>query len=129
MPRRVTVDTTEAQSFEPTKPGPYSMNVDEIGDPEKSKNDNLMVWVHFAFNDPKLAKLCGRVSKAYVLEGPGAGFFREFWKAATKEDIPVDTKVDVDLDLAVKKQVVVDVGNEEYEGRLRNSVNRVAAAA
>lgn len=135
MPRRVTVDTTQAQSFEAVKPGPYQMLVDEITNPEKSKpstknpNGLLGVIVYFAFNDPEIARKAGRVQRWYALEGSGAGFFREFWKAATREDIPMDSKIDVDLDLAIQKKVVCTIGNEEYEGRLQNSLERVASAA
>lgn len=128
--RRAVIDTTEAQGFEPTEPGPYQMKVDEIEDPGPSKEKGTLgTWIYFAFLDPTIARKCGRVRKFYTLQGKGAGFFREFWKAATGEDIPLGQQLDVDLDLAVGRPVIVNVGNEPYEGRLQNSVERVAAAA
>lgn len=131
--RKLTIDATEAQSFEATEPGPYPMTVDEISDPAKSSDPNssgnLYVWVYFAFADPTLAKKCGRVRRAYPIEGKGAGFFREFWKAATGEDIPIGETLDVDLDQAMGASVLVNVGNEDYQGRAQNTVEKVAAAA
>jgi len=127
--RRVTVDTTEAQSFEATEPGPYTMVVDEIEDPTPSKEKATLggFW-YFHFADPTIAKKCGRVRRWYPIEGKGAGFFRELWKACTGEDIPMDTKIDVDLDDALGRTVIASVGNEEYEGRLQNTIEKVVAA-
>ena len=128
--RRATIDTSEAQSFEATEPGPYPMLVDEIEDPGPSevKGTNGS-WVYFTFQDPAIARKCGRVRKFYTLQGKGAGFFREFWKAATGEDLPIGTAaIDVDLDDGVGRPVIVNVGNETYEGRLQNSVERVTSA-
>lgn len=128
--RRATIDTSEAQSFEATEPGPYQMLVDQIDDPAPSEQKGTNgTWIYFKFQDPALAKKCGRVRKFYTLQGKGAGFFREFWKAATGEDLPVGQQaIDVDLDMGVGRPVIVSVGNETYEGRLQNSVERVAAA-
>jgi hypothetical protein len=129
--RRATIDTTQAMSFEATAPGPYLMKVDEIEDPKPSAGETKAVGtiIYFAFEDPNLARQCGRARRWYALEGKGAGFFREFWKAATGEDIPLNEKLDVDLDDAVGRSVMVNIGNETYEGRLQNSVERVAAAS
>lgn len=135
MPRRVTVDTTEAQSFEPVEPGPYPLLVDEITDPEKSKPseknpEGLLGCIsYFTFQDPSIARHAGRVQRWYALEGKGSGFFREFWKAATGEDIPIDSRIDVDLDDAIGRPVVGDIGNEERDGRMYNVLNRVTAAS
>lgn len=129
--RRAVIDTSEAQSFEAVEPGPYQMTVDEIEDPAPSEVKGTNgTWVYFAFQDPALAKKAGRVRKFYTLQGKGAGFFREFWKAATGEDLPIGTQgIDVDLDDGVGRPVIVNVGNETYEGRLQNSVERVASAS
>jgi len=128
--RRATVDTSEAQSFEAVEPGPYQMLVDEIEDPGPSEVKGTNgTWVYFAFQDPALAKKAGRARKFYTLQGKGAGFFREFWKAATGEDIPIGATIDVDLDDGVGRPVIVQIGNETYEGRLQNSVERVSAAS
>ena len=131
MVRRATVDTTQAQSFEATEPGPYQMVVDEIEDPAVSqKSGSTGMWVYFKFADPTVQRRAGRVRKWYALNGEGSGFFREFWKAATGEDIPMGSDAfDVDLDDAQGRSVIVLVGNETYEGRLQNTVERVSAAS
>lgn len=128
--RRATIDTTEAQSFEATEPGPYPMVVDEIKDIGPSEDKGTIgTWIYFKFQDPALQKKCGRVRKFYTVQGAGAGFFREFWKAATGEDLPIGQKgLDVDLDDAVGRPVVVVVDNREWQGRMQNEVGRVAAA-
>lgn len=130
MPRRATVDTTQAQSFEAVEPGPYPMTSDEIEDPAPSKEKGTKgMFVYFAFQDPALAKKAGRVRRWYPIEGKGSGFFRELWKALTGEDLPMGTSIDVDLDDGVGRPVIVNVGNEEYEGRLQNTVEKVVAAS
>ncbi len=128
-PRRVAVDTSEAMSFEATEPGPYQMLVDSIEDPKKSKGGkgpNGMM-VHFAFQDPAIAQECGSVQRWFALEGKGTGFTRELWKAATGEDLPKEAALDIDLDDAVGRPVLVDITNETYEGRLQNAANRITA--
>lgn len=128
--RRATVDTSEAQSFEAVEPGPYPMLVDEIADPGPSEQKGTNgTWVYFKFQDPAIALKAGRARKFYVLQGKGAGFFREFWKAVTGEDLPLGGPIDVDLDDGVSKPCIVLIGNETYEGRLQNSVERVSAAS
>lgn len=128
MVRRATVDTTEAQSFEAVEPGPYRMVVDEVGEDETSNAGNPGFWVYFRFEDPTIQRRAGRVRKWYSISGKGSGFFRELWKAATGQDIPMATQIDVDLDDLNERPVVINIGNKEYEGRLQNEVERVAAA-
>lgn len=133
--RRVTIDTTEAQGFEPIEPGPYQMKVETITDPEKSKPSQknpqgvLGLTVTFRFVDPNFARHNGDIDRWYAVAGKGAGFIREFWKAATGEDIPLDHQFDVDLDTALGRVVICQVGNESFEGRLRNRVERVVAVS
>lgn len=124
---RLTIDTTEALSFEPTEPGPYEMTVDKIEGPEKGDNSTY-VWVYFQFDDPAVQKKCGHVRRAFPIDGKGAGFFREFWKAATGQDIPLNSKIDVDLDDAIGRPVIVTIGNREYNNKLQNEVEKVTAA-
>jgi hypothetical protein len=126
--RRATIDTSEAQSFEATEPGPYHMVVDEIQDPGPSEDKGTFgTWVYFRFQDPALQRKCGRARKFYTLQGKGAGFFREFWKAATGEDIPAGSTIDVDLDNGVSRPVIVHIDNGEWQGRMTNEVGRVVA--
>lgn len=121
---RVTIDTSEAKSFELAEPGPYEMSVAAISEPKKGANSTY-VEVQYAFSDPKMDQQCGKIFRNYPITGKGAGFFREFWKAATGEDIPVGTQIDVDLDNAIGRPVIVDVGHESYEGRTRNAAQKV----
>jgi hypothetical protein len=56
----------------------------------------------------------------FPITGKGAGFFREFWKAATGEDIPLKAQIDVDLDDAVGREMIANVTHSEFQGRKRN---------
>jgi hypothetical protein len=132
MPR-VTIDTTEAQSFEAVEPGPYGMTIDRVDQKEagsSAKNPGApMIEVHFAFDDPAIAKKAGTVFRNYMLAGKGAGFTREFLKAVTGEDFPIGEVLDFDTDDLTGKHLIVQIGNREYEGRLQNEAERVVAAA
>lgn len=132
MPR-ITLDLSEARSFEPTEPGPYPMVVDSIDGPSKSKpsekNPNGVngVTVTFKFQDPELDRKCGSVIRWYGIEGKSSGFFREFWKAATGEDIAIGEVLDIDTDDAIGRPVTVEIENEEYEHKLQNRAAKVTA--
>lgn len=127
MPR-LSLDLREARSFEPTEPGTYPMLVESIEDPKPSKEKGTLgVTVHFKFQDPSLDQKCGTVMRWYAIEGKGSGFFREFWKAATGEDLPIGEQFDIDTDDAIGRPVIVQISNEAYEGRMQNRVERVAA--
>lgn len=124
---RMTVDTTQAKSFELVEPGPYEMTVKGIGEPKKGPNATT-VEVEFAFQDPKLDQSSGTIRRQYPIDGKGAGFFRDFWKAATGEDIPIGQKLDVDTDDAIGKPVIVNVEHREYEGKKYNEAKSVTSA-
>ena len=134
MPR-VTIDTTEAQSFEAVEPGPYPMTIDSA-DPTKSKGSEKappqnMLNVGFAFEDPSLAKKAGKVFRNYMLEGKGAGFTREFLKAVTGEDFPIGQTLDFDTDDLIGKHVIVQISNKpgfQDPTQLQYEAERVTAA-
>lgn len=125
---RVTVDTTEARSFELAEPGPYEMTIATIGDPRATEKTTV-VDVEFSFDDPKMDQTCGKVRRIYPIAGKGAGFFREFWKGATGQDIPIGTKLDIDLDDAVGRHVLVDVGHTKPgdDNRVYNEASKVVS--
>jgi hypothetical protein len=127
MPR-VTIDTTEAQSFEAVEPGPYPMTIDSVTTKESKETKVPMIEVHFLFEDPATAKKAGHVIRNYMLAGKGAGFTREFLKAVTGDDYPIGEVLDFDTDDLMGKHVIVQIGNREYEGRLQNEAERVVAA-
>lgn len=128
MPR-VTLDLSEARSFDAVEPGVYQMIIDAIEEPKKSKGGTgpLGSMIDFKFADPSLDQKAGTVSRWYAFEGKGSGFFRELWKAATGEDLPVGQAFDIDTDDAIGRTVNVLIDNEEYEGRMQNRVQRVSA--
>lgn len=125
---RLTIDTTEALSFDPIEPGVYAATVDEISDVETGPKARY-VWVHFKLDDPNVARKAGRLRRILPIEGKGSGFFRSFWKAATGEDIPMDTQIDVDTDDAIGRPVMLQVSNETFEGELQNVIDRVSPAS
>lgn len=127
MPR-VTIDTKEALSFEPVEPGAYEMTVAKIEGPEQGEKAKYMV-VYYDFQDPELKQKAGSVIRNYPIDGKGAGFFRDFWKAATGQDIPVGVELDIDTDDAISRPVIVQIEHEDWEGKTRNKAARVTAAA
>lgn len=131
MSPRVTIDTTEATSFEATEPGPYPMTVSTVEFKKSKESQTPMMNVSFAFEDPDIAKKCGVVFRNYMLGGKGAGFTRDFLKAASNGviDVPVGGTFDFDSDDIIGRHVVVDVGNKEYEGRLQNEAVRIISAS
>lgn len=126
MPR-VTIDTSEAQSFEAVEPGPYPMTVGTAEIKESKEKKEPMMNVGFVFEDPTIAKKAGTVFRNYMLTGKGAGFTRDFLKVFGI-DIPVGVQMDFDTDDIIGRHVVVQIKNREYEGRLQNEVESVVAA-
>ena len=126
MPR-TTIDTTEAQSFEPVEPGPYPMHVERVDLTKSKDKGDPMMNVGFQFEDPATAKKAGMVFRNFMLTGKGAGFTREFLKATTGEDFPIGQVLDFDTDDLLGKPVQVQIGNREYEGRLQNEAERIVA--
>ena len=132
MSPRVTIDTSEAQSFEATEPGPYPMTISAIEFKKSKETSTPMMNVSYAFEDPERAKTCGVVFRNYMLGGKGAGFTRDFLKAASNGaiDVPVgETNFDFDSDELIGRHVVVQIGNREYEGKLQNEAERVISAS
>lgn len=128
MPR-LTVNTEEALSFDPVEPGIYECHIGEIGEPEEGPNSTF-VWVYFEPDDKVVKQTAGRFRRSYPINGKGAGFFREFWKAATGEDLPIgEESIDVDTDDAIGRSVLVSVENGEFEEKVTNEVTKVVAAS
>lgn len=127
MPR-VTIDTTEAVSSEPVEPGPYPMTI-STAEVKVSKGNVPMLNVAYAFDNPELARKAGKVFRNYMLAGKGAGFARDFLKAAAGIEIPVGGQFDFDSDDVVGRHVIVQIGNREYEGQLQNEAERIIGAA
>ena len=133
---RLTINTQDVRTFEPVEPGPYLMNVHSFSEPYESREKKTpMIDVEFAFPDPAMDEKHGRVRRGLPIKGKGAGFFTDFWKAATGEDLPIGKdgggEVDVDLDQALGKTVQVLISNEKEENgdRIFNRADKIVAAA
>jgi len=131
MPR-VTLNLTEARSFEPVEPGVYTMSIAEVEPTVTGKNAKVpgqaMLNVSFRFVDPALDQKAGSVLRSFMLEGKGSGFTRELWKACTGSELPVGESFDVDTDELIGRTLHCSIVNEEYEGRLNNRVEKFTAA-
>ena len=127
MPR-VTIDTTEAQSFEAVEPGPYPMVIDTCEIKRSKESNQPMMNVGFKFEDPATAKKAGTVFRNYMLAGKGAGFARDFLKASAGIDIPIGGTFDFDTDDVIGRHVIVQIGNREYQGQLQNEAERIVSA-
>lgn len=121
---RYTVDMSEARSFELAEPGLYELIVESLSAPKQGEKSKY-TEVTFKFADPAADQACGTVRRNYPVSGKGAGFFRDFWKAATGIDIPVGASIDVDFDDAVGRHVMGDIGHREHEGKKYNEVQSV----
>lgn len=130
MPR-LNIDLTDAVSFEPVDPGTYEMKVDEISAPERSEHKGTLgVWVYFKFLDEARDRRHGRPRRFYPTEGKGAGFWREFWKATTGEELPLgEASVSVDTDDVIGTEVIVTFTADTYEGRPTSNISDVVRAA
>jgi hypothetical protein len=126
MPR-VSIDTTEATSFEAVEPGPYPMTVETAEVKNAATTGTPMLNVGFTFEDPQTAKKAGKIFRNYMLGGKGAGFARDFLKAFGI-DIPIGGVFDFDTDEIIGRHVLVQVTNKEYEGKLQNEAQSVVAA-
>jgi len=125
---RVVVNMENARSFEPAEPGPYPLVIKAMGNPEK-KEKSTIIEVEFQFEDPEMDRACGTITRMYPIDGKGAGFFRDFWKAATGQELPVgQAGIAIDTDDAIGRHVIGDVANREYQGKLYNEVKSVVAA-
>jgi hypothetical protein len=131
MSPRVTIDTSEATSFEATEPGPYPMTIGTVEFKKSKESQQPMMNVGYVFENPDLVQKCGTVFRNYMLAGKGAGFTRDFLKAASGGaiDIPVGGTFDFDSDDIIGKHVVVQIGNREYEGKLQNEAERIISAS
>jgi hypothetical protein len=135
MPR-LTINTSEARTFEPAEPGPYLMSIDKVGEPRKadSEKGTLGVDVEFKFTDPEVDQRCGTVRRFYPISGKGSGFFAELWKVVTGEEIPLGKSggdIDVDTDELLGQVVQVEVGHRASKDdpeRIFNEAKKVVAA-
>ena len=117
-------DPTEATKFEQASPGTYPMKIDEVEEKTSKEKKEPMLLVWFRFLDPELDKKIGRVPRNFMLAGKGAGFTVELWKKATGQNI-ADGKTEIDSDDLVGKELTCEVTNEEYEGQMRNKIEKI----
>lgn len=111
---RLTLDTSQAQSFELAEPGPYLMTIDKVDEARKTEK-TVVVDVHFAFADPDVAQRCGTIRRTYPIQGKGAGFITELIKVVTGNEIPIGKAggaIEFDTDELIGKTVQVNVDNE-----------------
>lgn len=133
---RLTLNTTEAQSFELAEPGPYLMTIDKIDEPRKTEK-TVVVDIHFAFVDADVSQRCGSIRRTYPIQGKGAGFITELIKVVTGNEIPVGKEggnIDFDTDELIGKTVQVNVDNEPSNkpgadpNQLYNVAKKIVAA-
>jgi hypothetical protein len=125
------IDLSQARSFDPVEAGTYEMRIESVEGPERSSTKGTLgVWVYFSFLDPEFQRKHGNQRRFYPIEGEGAGFFRDLWKAVTGESLPIGQAVSVDTDELVGAEVIVTFGPpREYEGGLFSDLQSVVKAA
>lgn len=125
MPK-LTIDATEAKSFEPLPDDQYECTILEVGE-VKSGPKARYVPITFEVSDGDYASR--RLWRNFVIEGPGAGFFTDLWHKATGEELELGEMNDVDTDDLIGKSVICITKQEEYEGNVRSQVDKILAVA
>lgn len=125
MPR-ITIDATEATSFEPVPNGTYDVKVSQIKDVKTSAKGTPYFSVGFEITDGDYA---GRwVWSNYMLAGKGTGITLDFLNKALGEEFSSeDGSFDFDDEdlLGSELQIVTEL--ETYEGEERANVKRILA--
>lgn len=119
MPR-LDVDLQEARDFSAIPERDYMCEVAEVSDVQEGDKAKY-VRVTFQVQEPE--EFAGRnLFRNYVIEGEGAGFFRDMWETVTGEELPIGEMVEIDTDDLIGEEVVVVNEHREWEGETRNSV-------
>lgn len=127
MPR-LNLKLDQATTFEAIEEGEYLVRVLDISDPEqgpKAQYVNVQVEVTDGEYEGR------RFFRNLPTEGKGAGFFMDFWKKATGEDLEKEPEIDVDTDDAIGAKLVAVIVKREYpegSGEFRNEVKRFLTA-
>jgi hypothetical protein len=113
MPR-LDLDLTDAQVFTPIEDGQHVCTITAISEPKRSPN-SVYVNVEFTVKDSEKKEHIGRkMWRNYPVTGKGAGFFIEFWAAATGEQLEPGKPIGVDTDDALGQDVLVQSKQREY---------------
>lgn len=122
MPR-ITVDATEAQTFEAIPEDTYPAEIRDITGPHQGPKAQYMKF-EFEINDGEYVGR--RLWQNYTIEGKGAGFFCDLVNKIMGEGTAVvGEPFDFDTDdlLGSEVQLVVEVG--EYQGEPSNEIKKV----
>jgi hypothetical protein len=124
MPK-LTIDTTEAKSFEPLPDDQYECQILEVGEVKQGPKAQY-VSVTFEVTDGEYSGR--RIWRNYTIEGKGVSFFTELWAKATGEALEIgEAGLDVDTDDLVGKPIKVLTEQEEYEETIRPQVKKIYA--
>ena len=134
MPR-LTIDVSEAQSFDPVEDDLYLCEITAISEVKQGQKARYltaeMTIEHGMQTEEAFA---GRkLFTNLPIEGAGAGIFTSFWERATGEELDLeDDELDIDTDDLVGEKIAVQTKQEEYppnSGEFRSQVKKVLSAS
>ncbi len=125
MPK-LTIDATEATSFEPIPSGTYDARISTIKEPRTSAKGTEYIPIGFEVVDGDYE---GRwIWSNFMLSGKGVGITLDFInKALGTEYSAADEEFDFDFDDLIGAEVQLVTALEEYEGQEREQVKRILA--
>jgi len=122
----LTIDATEAKSFEPIPDGIYDVRVREISEPKDGPNSTY-VNVTFEIEDGDYE---GRkLWRVFPITGKGVVFFTDLIAKALGEHIEMGEETAFDSDDLIDQPVRVVVAQETYEDNTKAAVKKVLAPA
>jgi len=131
----IDLDTTEGLVFEDVEPGVYDAFISDFHAPDdeivrEGPKARYVTPIFEIVGDPEFEGQW--LFRNYTVEGEGVGFFTDFWRAATGEELPVgpDEGLQTTLDLSevIGKEVSIVVEEEEYpegSGETRSAITEV----
>lgn len=123
MPK-LTVDATEATTFEAVEDDEYEVKVVSVSDVVQGPKAQY-VKVEFDITDGENA---GRkLWSNFPIDGAGAGMFVEFANKAIDAGLEVGEAFDFDTDDLVGAELRAVTEQEEYQGEMRSQIKRLLA--
>lgn len=121
----LTIDATEAKSFEPIPDGTYETKILEISEVKQGPKAR---YVNITFEITDGDYIDRRLWRNFVVEGPGSAFLVDLAnKALPDEEFEVGSEFSLDTDDLIGQAVIVVTVQEEYEGNTKSEVKRILA--
>ena len=125
-------NTADMEDLSSTEPGTYSARISEVATQNSKESGTPMVVPKFKI-DVGGGKI--KTRKAYVcITGPGSGSFDQLLRACHFDSLadqyadPDQENPPFDTDQLIDQELLVVIGNEDYEGETRDRIQRYLPA-